>query len=174
VSNQQLHHLYQVLVIGVLLASTPATSRGAVIYDFVSLSVLGSETFTYVAPDFVTADVFIPASELSSCTINNPFGPHIDCFAIGILPSGPDTGKHYAEIKFVGVVIPGQETDSTFYYFPEGAFSKAGTYFNVIPETQARLAVIPEPMTFGFVGAGTLFFIMRGRRRKLGSTPPGR
>jgi hypothetical protein len=90
-----------------------AASRADVIYDFSgTVAIFGYvEMFRYTSPAFISADTFVPASVLDSCST----GQSLPCFGVNFLPSGPDTSQHYPELTFQSRTTPCRLLSTTFH-----------------------------------------------------------
>jgi hypothetical protein len=138
--------VFAILVMLSALASPKALLADSVEYTFTSQFSDGTvRGFQYIAPTFITSDVYINAASMVSCTTSGPFiGP---CEEVGILPSGPDDPQHHPELVF------GTPGLSIYYYFPFGSFSAFGQYSQVYNFNPAQLVItdvptpIPEPST---------------------------
>ena len=154
-----------------LACALGAPADAAVRYDFTALTSFDSGpgfgnisgSFSYIAPDFLTADTIVPAGSLESCTVTSTAGP-ATCWQ-----------QEFAfDTVYFGVSAPGGE-GQFFYYFPLGAFGAVGAYDTFIhPEQVGTLVVsrvadgpgVPEPsawamLILGFGAAGSLI-----RRRR--------
>ena len=128
-----------------------AASRAEVIYDFSgTVAIFGYvETFRYTSPVFISADTFVPASVLDSCST----GQSLPCFGVNFLPSGPDTPQRYPELTFQ-ITNPNNTVATAFYYFPSGSSFAAYGTLTTFSGNSGTLAVspVPEPSyAFGIV-----------------------
>jgi hypothetical protein len=108
-----------------VLLGSATDARADVIYNFSGGSIFpGTAAFQYTSPNFVTADLSVPASALDSCEVSGTImGP---CFAVNFFPSGPDIPTHNPEITFQ--TAPNGVVGTLFYYFPLGTnFATVGT-----------------------------------------------
>ena len=120
-----------------------------------------TETFTYQALNFITADTVVPPSALSSCSVSYPnaasYSPPPFCQSIEFLPSSPGFGVPGAVLQISfddGVANPD-------FYFSLGSFDTYGTHitFPFVGANTAALSVtpagaIPEPATIGLFLTG--------------------
>ena len=133
--------VFAILVMLSALASPEALLADSVEYTFTSQFSDGTvRSFQYIAPTFITSDVYINAASMVSCTTSGPIGP---CAVVGILPSGPDDPQHHPEISFG---TPGLVND---FYFPHGSFSAFGQYSEVYNLNPAQLVItdVPTPIS---------------------------
>ena len=120
--------LAAIAFLGFALAPSPCLADATYVFSgnitpYYFLPSGAAQSFTYTAPDFITQDTFIPASELSDCST----GYSAICGGINFLPSSPGYGVpgQVVQISFLdGVVNPN-------YYFPLEAFTFPGTYSTV-------------------------------------------
>ena len=141
------------------LFAVSAASGAAVTYDFSgTLAIFGYvETFRYTSLAFISADTFVPASLLDSCST----GQSLPCFGVNFLPSGPDTLQHYPELTFQ-IANPDNSVATAFYYFPLGSsFATYGTLATFFGNSGTlTVSPVPEP-SYGFgVVFGTLLFLV--------------
>jgi len=137
----------------VLVGAAPASA--AVLYEFT-----GEGGFSYTAPDFITADIFVPAGDLDSCT---PVAGFTCQFASFSDSGGLD--------RVVFVQTDGIGTKSNSVFFPTDSFITPGTFFvrGATLTVSVVDTAVPEPaawalMILGFGGVGGL---MRRRRTAL-------
>ena len=140
-----------------------AASRADVIYDFSGTdAVFGFvQMFRYTSPAFISADTFVPASALDSCST----GQGLPCFGVNFLPSGPDTPQHYPELTFQ-IANPNNTVGTDFYYFPLGtSFAAYGTLTTFFGNSGTlTVSPVPEPSyAFGIV-LGILVLLFARRR----------
>jgi PEP-CTERM motif len=154
--------VFAILVMLAALASPEALLADSVEYTFTSQLSDGTvRSFQYIAPTFITSDVYINAASMVSCTTSGLFiGP---CVAVGILPSGPDDPQHHPEIIFG---TPGLVLD---FYFPYGSFSAFGQYSEVYNFNPAQLVITdvptPEPSTALLLCVGLVGLFAWSHRR---------
>ena len=121
------------------LTVNPPPSQLSIQYLF---TASGTASVKLIVPTFITADVYVAASALASCTYLQPY----TCAYVSVLPSGPDSGGHYFELD---VTAQSGTTSAVggFWYFQDGAFSSIGEYGSVEGATSATLSVsyVPTP-----------------------------
>jgi hypothetical protein len=100
------------------------------VYDFSALSAfigfVGS--FTYTAPGFITANLEVPASALSTCAV---FPGDAVCADMEFfVDSSPLEGSDKHDVVGFGAVS-GNLIFTSFYYFPNGTFDTLGSFSTV-------------------------------------------
>jgi len=140
-----------------LFALLAATSSFAspVVYQFTALSAFFGITgsFTYSAPDFLTANLDVPPMSLDSCNVK-PAG-----FAcsdmVFFVDSSPLEGSDLHDVVAFGAAVDGLILTS-FFYFQNGAFGEAGNYASDVflgqQDARLRVSVAPEPASIALVG----------------------
>jgi len=130
------------------------SGASTIFYDFSGTSVVPSYTlqFQYTSLGFITADTFIPASALDSCS-----APPLPCYGVNFLPSGPDTPQHYPELTFQ-LLNPDNSVGTFFFYLPPGSsFATVGTITSSIGISGTLvISDVPEPTSGLLVLAGGL------------------
>ena len=156
-------------LVGVAIAAQwvfwPLNSRADITYIF-SGDATPFQQFSYSTRSFVTVDVSLLASQLTSST---------NCIVIGFLPC---VGFYINPIfaPFPSDVItftsPHSGIVRNFYYFPAGVFEADGTY-SVLPLSFNKATLVvsgtptPEGNSFLLFGAGLCSLAARLRGRRL-------
>jgi hypothetical protein len=138
-----------------------AASRADVIYDFSGTDALFGfvQMFRYTSPAFISADTFVPAAALDSCST----GQALPCFGVNFLPSGPDTPQHFPELTFQ-TKNPDNSVGTNFYFFPLGSsFAAYGTLTTFFGNS-GTLTVSPEPSSALGILLGILVLLFARRK----------
>ena len=147
------HYLRAGVAALVLSCGLAAPLSAAVNYQFDS----DFGTFSYTTSDFITADRFLRASELGSCT------PSDSCLAVRFDLDYDERGQ-WDNLVFTRGTSFG--TTSNYYYFDLGAFQTVGIYASsgnsgTLTVSGFGSGAVPEPsawalmiLGFGTVGAG--------------------
>ncbi len=160
-----------VAALAMMTATGPAAA--AVTYTFEASSAFGTPfgKFVYEAPTFITAETFVPAASLTSCTVTSP-ASGFTCGTQRFIPGDPANGIY----DFIGFAT---QNTTTAYYFAPGALGAFGIYETQLFGTDqaARLIVsrsggpgpVPEPATWAMMiaGFGIMGGAMRYRRRQV-------
>lgn len=164
------------LTFGSAFVSAIAPASAAVRYDFQAFSSLPvgipgdivSGSFSLTVNDFISGTIFVPASELTSCTATGSVSGTMPC-DVQMLEN-----FSFSSAVFFGFFNP-QGNASVAYYFTPGVLSKVGTYDSIDlgPAQAARITVslvggaVPEPGTWAMMlmGFGAIGGALRHRRQ---------
>jgi hypothetical protein len=157
------------LIFGSFALLAAATSLAdPVVYDFSALSAfigfVGS--FSYTAPGFVTTNLEVPASSLSSCTVLP--GDAVCADMEFFVDSSPLEGSDKHDVVGFGAVS-GDLIFTSFYYFPNGTFGAPGSYTTVefVGQQDGLLTVhsVFEPPSITLLAIALAAAYLRLRRR---------
>jgi len=147
----------------VLLALSAVCAQAAPVkYSFTGIGLYRAMSFTYDAPDLITADTGeIPAAALTACFIAG----HA-CESIRFEPAGPGDSAHHPQLTVKSA------TFGASFYFPFDAFETLGTHeavYDFAPGTlsvgEGAAAAVPEPALGGVVAVFGLLLVLLGRQR---------
>lgn len=140
-----------IAVAATLVVATPAAAT--VRYDFFT-STSGSR-FSLTRADFVRGPLFVDVADLDSCLVLSP-GP-VPCLGAEFTPADP-SGADRLGLAYRPEGTLGGET---FFYFPLGAFTRAGVYRDTGGFFEAELRVtdfkdgaVPEPASWALMITG--------------------
>ena len=152
--------LFSALLLGV-------AAEASVIYDFSgTVSFFGiAESFRYTAPNYITADTFVPASSFERCST----GQTQPCFGAMFFVLGPDSVQHYPELTFQ-IRNADNSVGTVFYYFPVGnSFASNGTLSTILANPGTlTISAAPEPATGLILLVGAFIFVRWGRNNRTG------
>ena len=169
----KLQRILAATAVATTLATSAASARASVEYDFTALSSFPNDTtgefftgsFSVTVPDFLTSDTTFTVGSLTSCSVVSSLGPATcldQSFLFNFTP-GQQTvefGASSATTSGIGI----------FYYFDPGSFGAVGTYGTTVfgTDQQGTLVVkstssVPEPGSWLLMAAGVA--ALAGRRR---------
>ena len=161
-------------VLALSLLCLTAVDAAPVTYQFFADSAFDtsgmtgiSGGFTYVASDFISANLTVPLANLSTCTVTAI--PSAVCGDMSFAP-----GAYGYDPVAIGIPTSPSSGVSILYYFNRGAFAAPGSYHTddaVFGNRQAgRLLVsaVPEPQSAAMLLAGLGLITAGMLRRKAG------
>ena len=156
------------LILGMLALLAASTSfANPVVYDFSALSAfigfVGS--FSYTAPGYITTNLEVPASALNTCVVLP--GDAVCADMEFFVDSSPLEGSDKHDVVGFGAVS-GDLIFTSFFYFPNGTFSKPGSYSTVVFVGQQdgllTVHLASEPSSIALLAVALAVF-RRSRRR---------
>jgi hypothetical protein len=140
-----------------------SSARGDVIYTFEGGGSLSVLSFEYESPGFVTTNVTIPATDLSSCTTFPAGFTSYTCSSVSF-------DQIYSLILFTSLQANTQQTLTHYFYFHPGDLATPGSYStrggNPGYLTVTESAAVPEPASVILLASGMTGFWLKKRRAK--------
>ena len=141
---------YSLISLAAVLAASPAAAT--VRYDF--FAATAGSSFSLTRDDFITGPLSVDVADLDSCLILGP-GP-VPCLGADFDPADL-SGADRIGLRFRP---PGTTGAEALFYFPLGAFARAGVYRDTgfsdaeLRVTNVKDGAVPEPASWALMIAG--------------------